>query len=155
MIKIILSDVARTFLFVKDPNWTDTLNSLYADLESKQTEYDFWSYFEVSHEYLEIMKELKQKYRVNMYTSGYIQNYPALNSLLTPVFENIFNEESVGHKKTDPQAYKVIAARLGVDPQEILFIDDDPRYGEGARSAGVQVFQMTNNAHLKQYLKTL
>jgi len=155
MIKVILSDLARTFLFVKDTSWTDTLNKLYAELESKKIEYDFWAYFELNFEYLELMKELKLEYNVNMYTSGYIQNHPKLNALLTPIFKNIFNEEKVGYKKTEIKSYEVIAKNLEVEPNEILFIDDDPRYGEAARNAGLQVFQMTNNQELKKYLQTL
>lgn len=152
---MILSDLARTFLFVKDPNWADTLNKLYAQLEEEKQPYDFWSYFELNQEYLHLMTELKRNYKVNMYTSGYIQNQPELNALLKPVFDNIFNEEIIGYKKTEAQAYATIADKLQVNPEEILFIDDDPRYGDAARSAGIQVFQMTGNEELKKHLSEL
>jgi HAD superfamily hydrolase (TIGR01509 family) len=153
MVKVILSDLARTFLFVKDKNWTETLNKLYAQLEDKNEPYDFWQYFEVDHDYLEIMKQLKQTYKVNMFTSGYIQNQSELHALLVPIFENIFNEEIIEYKKSQKEAYKVIADKLGVEPGEILFIDDDPNYIEAARDIGFNVFRMINNEDLKTFLK--
>ena len=155
MTKVILSDLARTFLFVKDPNWTETLNKLYSKLEAEEAGYDFWDKFYLDYDYLELMKSLKLKYSVNMFTSGYIQNHLELQKLFLPVFENIFNEESVGFGKKDKQSYQVIAQRLGVKPEEIFFIDDDLNYCEAARAAGLQVFQMTGLADLKFELQTL
>lgn len=154
MIKVILSDLARTFLFVKDSSWTETLNKLYSKLESEYPEYDFWGYFYLDQKYLELMKSLKAKYSVNMFTSGYIQNHSELQKLFIPVFENIFNEESVGFSKKDEQSYKIIAERLNVKPEEILFIDDDLKYCEAARKAGINVFEMTGVENLTTYLKS-
>lgn len=154
MIKVILSDLARTFLFVKDESWTETLNRLYSKLEKENPGYNFWDYFYINNDYLELMRSLKPKYSVNMFTSGYIQNHPELQKLFTPVFEQTFNEESVGYTKKDIEAYKTIAQRLNVNPQEILFIDDDHKYCQSAIGAGLQVFEMTGFQSLKSYLQT-
>ncbi len=154
MIKVILSDLSRTFLFVKDESWTETLNRLYSKLEKENPDYNFWDYFYIDREYLELMRTLKSKYSINMFTAGYIQNHLELKNLFTPVFENIFNEESVGYTKNDAEAYKTIAQRLNVNPQEILFIDDDHKYCQSAIGAGLQVFEMTGFQSLKSYLQT-
>lgn len=50
----------------------------------------------------------------------------------------------IGVIKPDPLAYQMIADRLGVQPSECLFIDDQPRYCQGAREVGMQAIDYTN-----------
>ena len=44
----------------------------------------------------------------------------------------------IGAIKPHPNAYQTIARRLGVDMEECIFIDDQPRYCQGAREVGMQ-----------------
>src|SRR5262249_55517097 len=48
---------------------------------------------------------------------------------------------SVGVAKPDPRIYRIAAERLGVETQECLFVDDQPAFVEGARSAGMDAVQ--------------
>jgi len=44
---------------------------------------------------------------------------------------------SVGVAKPDPRIYRIAAERLGVEPCECLFVDDQPSFVEGAIEAGM------------------
>jgi putative hydrolase of the HAD superfamily len=49
----------------------------------------------------------------------------------------IFSAE-LGRSKPDPEAFRRLAARLAVAPDELLYLDDDATYVAGARQAGLQ-----------------
>ena len=49
---------------------------------------------------------------------------------------------SVGVAKPDPRIYRIAAERLGVEPGECLFVDDQPPFVEGARAAGMDAVRL-------------
>lgn len=49
-------------------------------------------------------------------------------------------------RKPDPAAYRRAAERLGLEPEQILFIDDQPRNCDGARAVGMQAIQFGGDA---------
>ena len=51
-----------------------------------------------------------------------------------------------GMRKPQPEIYQRALARLVVQPQEALFVDDEPRYVEGARALGMWAVQFKDNA---------
>lgn len=48
----------------------------------------------------------------------------------------------IGAAKPDPRAYHIAAARLGVEPQECLFLDDEEICIAGARAAGMAAYRV-------------
>ena len=57
-----------------------------------------------------------------------------------------------GYQKPQPQIFKIIAEKLGVNTTELLFIDDTERSLEGAESIGYIPLLYTNNEKLKKDL---
>lgn len=53
-------------------------------------------------------------------------------------FEVMVDGRSDGVYKPDPAAYRLMIERIGVDPQDIVFIDDQPVNIAGAESVGMQ-----------------
>ncbi len=49
----------------------------------------------------------------------------------------VFSSE-LGWVKPEPEAFRLVAARLSVTPAEVLYFDDDEGYVAGARAAGLQ-----------------
>jgi len=49
----------------------------------------------------------------------------------------VFSSE-LGRTKPDPEAFRRLAGRLTAAVGEILYLDDDPAYVEGAREAGLR-----------------
>ena len=54
------------------------------------------------------------------------------------VTDALVYSHEVGLKKPDPAVYALTAARLGVEPGEIVFLDDSPRCVDGALASGWQ-----------------
>ncbi|MGI8524219.1 MAG: HAD-IA family hydrolase [Nocardioides sp.] len=52
------------------------------------------------------------------------------------VTDDLVYSHEVGLAKPDPAVYALSAERLGVEPDEIVFLDDSERCVEGARAAG-------------------
>ena len=52
------------------------------------------------------------------------------------ITDDIVYSHEVGLKKPDPAVYDLTASRLGVEPGEVVFLDDSAICVEGARAAG-------------------
>ncbi len=76
-----------------------------------------------------IQTELKPRYKIGM-LSNVGEN--RLDKFLTPqqleMFDVIALSYEIGHIKPEPKAYQVAAGRLGVAPEDCLFIDDQEHY---------------------------
>jgi len=60
------------------------------------------------------------------------------------VDEVVYSHEA-GVSKPDPRIYALACDRLGVRPQEMVFVDDADRCVTGARKAGIHAFRFHNN----------
>jgi len=90
---------------------------------------------------LDLIRELKGQYTLAMVT-----NAPSRYSLdqrfnpgeLDELFDVIVVSGEVGWDKPAPEIYTMTAEKLGVDPSEVLFIDDVPAFTEAAAAMGMQ-----------------
>lgn len=82
-----------------------------------------------------------------------------VSEIFSPQQEELFTEIILSHHtgmvKPDTRMYHVVAARLGVLPQECIFVDDQERHVEGATDAGMQAIVYRDVPALKQTLKGL
>lgn len=154
MIKVLLFDLSNTILFAKDKGYVGGLNGLNNQLKVDNPNYDFNDYFELDHEILERLLQLKTNYQISLFTSETIQEEPAIRDELRALFSPIFSALDVGFAKTNPQAYEVIAKKLGVSPEEIAFFDDNPTNITAAQQAGMNAFVYLNHQTLENALAT-
>ena len=86
-----------------------------------------------------ITDELKPRYKIGMLSNAGDNWLPVL---FTPaqiaVFDAVALSYETGVIKPDERAYRAIAERLGVTPQECVFVDDQERFCSAAREAGMQ-----------------
>lgn len=148
MITTILSDFSRVILNPKDKNYKGTLNGLHNELLEENKNYSFFDYFEFNEEILNLYKQLKTKYSVNVFTTGTIQNTPEVRQIIDPIFDNIYAAKDFGLDKKQPEAYLFIANKLNRKPSEILFIDDQKINVDAAKKVGLSTilyidFQMS------------
>jgi HAD superfamily hydrolase (TIGR01509 family) len=144
MITTILSDFSRVILFPKDKNYKGTLNGLYKELENKKIPYDFFDYFEFNDDILNLYRQLKNKYSINIFTTGTIQNTQEVKQKLDNIFDNIFSAEEYGLDKAKPDSYKFIANKLGKQASQILYIDDQEKNIKAAKKTGMETILYTN-----------
>jgi len=145
VIKAFLFDFSRTLLFPKDKNYTGGLNSLHKGL-SENANYRFLDNFELNKELMDYLFSIKEKMSIYMFTSETIQETPEIKSGVSKVFSRIFSAKEMGMDKKDPETYKFISNELKLEPNEIVFVDDNSKNIEAAKKAGINVFQYKNNS---------
>ncbi len=123
MIKSLLFDFSRTLLFPKDKQYVGSLNELYR-LKRDEINFSFFNYFELNNRVIDLLKPLKNKYKLAIFTSDSIQKDPAIYNQLSSVFIKIYSAKEIGFSKNDPRVYELIANDLNLSPDEIVFIDD-------------------------------
>lgn len=151
MITNLLFDFSRVILFPRDENYSGLLNELYRKiLEEKSS---FLDHYRINEELLNFLKPLKEKYHLSIYTTDIIQNDPVAKQFLDPIFEEIYAANDLKVSKKDPDGYLVVAEKLNVKPEQILFIDDGEKNIEAAKKAGFQTIRYLSNEQLFKELK--
>jgi len=70
-------------------------------------------------------------------------------------FEKIYVSAELGMIKPDPEIYRYVARDLGIEPSEMVFIDNKKVNVEGAESIGVTGHVFTGVGELRTFLNTL
>lgn len=153
MINTLLFDFSRTLLFPKDSTYNGKLNDLYRSIISKKN-YSFFDYFVINDDLFNYLKPLKKHYTLALYTTDIVQNDPAIKPILANLFSHIFVANDMETTKKDPNSYLLIAKTLNVEPENILFIDDQEANLKVAKEAGLQTLQFISNEQLFKELKT-
>jgi HAD superfamily hydrolase (TIGR01509 family) len=102
------------------------------------------------------IRELKHDYQIGLLSNAG-DNW--LNDIFSAdqvdLFDAVALSYEVGVIKPDIRAYQTVAERLQVQTKECVFIDDQPKFIEGARQAGMHALLYTNADQLKQELSAL
>ena len=151
MIKVCIFDLSRTLLFPADKNYSGSLNKLYRELKDKP-DFRFSEHYCLDEEILKFAQELNEKYKCDLcvFTSGSIQNDPAIKPRLDSIFKEIFSAEKLGVDKSELDAYIKLPELVGYKSDEIIYIDDMQENVEKARSAGLRAFTYTNVKNLRE-----
>jgi putative hydrolase of the HAD superfamily len=106
---------------------------------------------------LALIREVAKRQRVALFTN----NGPLMKDALGEVFPEaaeIFGEAcyfsyEFHTKKPDPECYRRLIARLGVEPGAAWFTDDKKSNVDGAAIAGFQTHHFVSEAQLRQELR--
>ena len=74
--------------------------------------------------------------------------YPELD-----VFQHIFVSSRIGRRKPNVDAYHYVTDRVGVRPEEVLFLDDNTDNIEGATAAGLDARLVSSEAEVAALLR--
>ncbi len=143
MIKALVTDFSRVLLFPSDETNHGGLNSLNNQLFETEPDYDFWKHFKLNEELLEYYASLELPKFI--FTSETIQEHPAVEAKLSSVFKGVFSAKRLGLSKTDEKAYRTIANELGIEPSEIVYVDDNKNNIEAAKRAGGMTIHFESN----------
>ena len=103
-----------------------------------------------------IQAELKPRFKIGM-LSNVAANW--LDKMFSPEQVALFDAKVLSYElgviKPDPLTYRTIAERLGVLPEECLFVDDQIRYCEGAQAIGMQAIRYQEFNQFKAEIEPL
>jgi HAD superfamily hydrolase (TIGR01549 family) len=143
MIKALVTDFSRVLLFPADETYAGGLNSLNNQLLKTEPEYDFWKHFSLNEELLEYYASLDlPKY---IFTSETIQDHIAVATRLNDVFKVVYSAKKLGVIKTDENAYRTVASKVGVSVKEIIYVDDNKNNIDAAKRAGCETIYFESN----------
>ena len=74
---------------------------------------------------------------------------------LADFFDTVVISSETGYQKPQPEIFKILADKLGVGVNEMVFIDDTQKSLEGAESIGYIPILFENNSKLKEDLSVL
>jgi len=101
-----------------------------------------------------IGSELKPQYRIGILSNA--SSDDVLSRVFTPeqreLFDAVTFSHHVGRTKPEPEMYVAAAERLGVAPEDCVFIDDQVRHVHGAQAAGMRGLLYEDVAQLKAEL---
>ena len=103
-----------------------------------------------------IAKDLKNKFKI-----GFLSNVAKdrTKELFTDadiaLFDDIILSFQVGLAKPDPQIFVLAAQRLGLEPEECVFVDDLSKYLVGADSIGMKTILYENFDSFKKELEVV
>ncbi len=106
---------------------------------------------------LEYIKKLKKSYKIGLLSnvgSNWITD-EFLNNDEKLLFDDIIFSHSVRLAKPDPKIFQVATERIGLAPQEIIFIDDSEVHCHGAQSIGMKTIVYKNFVDMKHRLEEL
>lgn len=93
---------------------------------------------------VEVVRELKPRYDIGLFSNASKELRTKLETLkLTPLFDTIIISSEIGHAKPSDEAFEIAIQKLGAEPSQILFIDDNPHNIEAARRHALQVLHHT------------
>ena len=102
-----------------------------------------------------IMRDLKKRYKIvllsNIGRSRFKET--ARHFLDTSLYSHAFVSYALKMRKPDRRIYKYVLNKMGVIPEEALFIDDRIENIRGARAVGMKAIWFTNTKELKTKLK--
>lgn len=86
-----------------------------------------------------IRDRLKPKYKIGLLSNA-LHNYlpEVLNDEQIALFDAVGISFEMGVAKPEPEAYKIIAERLEIEPSECVFVDDIEAFCVAAKDVGMQ-----------------
>lgn len=120
---------------------------------------------DVWHEYLgtpnteliEYTRRLRPRYRTGILSNSFVgarEKEQAAYGFEDLVDDIIYSHEA-GMSKPDPRIYALACARLGVRPDESVFVDDTDYCVAGAREVGMHAVHFQHNAQVIQEIEVL
>ncbi|MET7422042.1 HAD-IA family hydrolase [Dactylosporangium sp. NPDC005555] len=111
---------------------------------------DMWTqYLGVGNsELIEYVRRLRPRYRTGILSNSFVgarereQKTYGFEDLVDVI---VYSHE-VGTSKPDPRIYALTCSRLGIRPEEMLFLDDVESIVAAAREAGIHAVQYRDNA---------
>ena len=138
--------------------WEHVAETLRLDnVKLQQLKIDFWKSDQLDTQLVRYLKSLHPNYRTGILSNAWSnarQLFTETYQLGDVVDEMVLSAE-VGLAKPDASIYLFAAQKLGVKPEEAIFVDDMPENVTGAIKAGMLGIQFTGTPELLETLSHL
>lgn len=121
----------------------NSLSSIFKSNKSLEEVKSLWlKYYgelaQANNKVVDLIKRLRQHYKVYLFTNTTeINDLHNKNTGIYQLFDGLFKSFEMGLTKPDNSFYKKVISNLNLQPNEILFIDDDKKNLEPANELGI------------------
>ncbi len=138
--------------------WTEVLAALgLPESERGTLSQDFFAGDRLDGRLLEAIQRLRPARKTGLITNAWpdVRRWIDLEWRLADLFDVVVISAEVGLAKPDPRIYRLALDRLGVSPQEALFIDDAAENVEAAVALGLRGLRFVNSDQVLDELQTV
>ncbi len=108
----------------------------------------------VDPEMLGLLRAVRDRTTASLLSNGTTRLRRDLHVLdLLDEFDEIFNTAELGIAKPDPDVFRLVCDRLGVDTGSAVFVDDLEENVAGAREAGLRAHRHVDRASTAEFLR--
>jgi putative hydrolase of the HAD superfamily len=138
--------------------WADVARALKLDAaQLDECRRDFWAGDKLDVDLVALVASLRPRYKTAILSNAWNdarENFTRLFGL-DRAFDQMIISAEEGVTKPDPRAYLLAAERLGVQPEEAVFVDDFIENVEGARAVGMQAIHYQPGLDVRAALAAL
>lgn len=141
-----------------DEHWENIRQLLGLDAaEISEFRWQFWEGDRLDVALVDYIRSLRGRYKTGLLSNAFSDLRRVVTSTLkiSDAFDEMVISAEIHLMKPDPRIYQYALQRLGVAPQEAVFIDDMARNVEGARSQGMFAIQFHQPAQAQADLERL
>lgn len=152
-----LGTLYREAKITRDQFWQRFLKAVWID-EDVDTLEDRWiSGYELIEGTKQVVQELSKKYKVFFLSDNVSERIKRINKKYNFLewFEGGIFSHEVGVRKPNPKIYKLILKKIGVKPNQAIFIDDKPHFLPSAAQLGIKTILFENPDKLQKELKKI
>jgi HAD superfamily hydrolase (TIGR01509 family) len=117
----------------------------------------YWSADDVNWELLDFIKSLHPRYKIGLLSNAWDDLRQTMHERwnMDVLFDDLVISAEVGIVKPDPRIYQLAVERLGVHPDECVFIDDMLINVEAAHQQGLTAIQFVDTQQILADLRTV
>ena len=107
-------------------------------------------------ELLDYIKDLRARYKIGVLSNlrpGFIDEFFS-DIERHQLFDTVVVSSEVGLAKPQPEIFYLICQRLGVQPNETIFVDDRSEHCEGAKAVGMHAIVYKSNQQAKKEIES-
>jgi len=126
------------------------------DSEMQSIRDEFFSGDVVDRELLDFARSLRPRYKIGLISNAFDDLRPFIvKERFDDVFDHMIISAEVGAAKPSARIYQIALAKLGVSPNEAVFVDDFYQNIEGCEKAGIKGIHFTSPESALHQLKAL
>jgi putative hydrolase of the HAD superfamily len=113
-----------------------------------------FAYEELNATMVVLVRRLHRRYKIGLLSNAtpYLEVLIEQQGLMD-LFDIIVNSARVGLRKPDPEIYRLMLAKLALEPQQCLFVDDKERNTAVAHALGMDAVVFRSAAELERRLR--
>ena len=110
----------------------------------------------INEELINIIKKLKKKYKIALLSNNSVElRQKLIDQNIIDLFDTVVISSEVGHQKPQPEIFEVLFNKLGVNSNEVIFIDDTKQSLFNASSIGYTPILYNDNQKLEEELSKI